>query len=254
MARFFSCLLLLLLLLVGLMAPDVSEAALPRIKVDRATGHFVNTETNQRMIFHGSNSVSKSAPFYSTFTDAQLDEYANDWGMNVIRLGLTWEAIEPVRGQQNLTYLQITRDLVLRFAERGVYTILDMHQDLYGPKICGNGFPDWAVVVDPVVERVAPFPVPVLGRTTFEYGPDGRISPQDCGQLPYWSFIYFTAVTGSAFQSLFDDSQGIQTAFIDTWTVVASQFAGMPEVLGLELINASGFIFPPDPDPCPLGV
>lgn len=33
-----------------------------------------------------------------------------------------------------------------RVAEYGIYTLLDMHQDAYSHKLCGEGFPAWAVV------------------------------------------------------------------------------------------------------------
>lgn len=33
-----------------------------------------------------------------------------------------------------------------RVSEYGIYTLLDMHQDGFSRKICGEGFPAWAVV------------------------------------------------------------------------------------------------------------
>ena len=34
-----------------------------------------------------------------------------------------------------------------RAAEYGIYTLLDMHQDVLSEKFCGEGIPDWAVDV-----------------------------------------------------------------------------------------------------------
>jgi hypothetical protein len=31
---------------------------------------------------------------------------------------------------------------------RGIYSLLDMHQDVFNRKFCGNGVPDWAAVHD----------------------------------------------------------------------------------------------------------
>jgi len=211
------------------------QIPLGRVHVDQKQ-RFVD-ETGHSILFHGINSVKKSWPFYSSFTDEQLDELAYEYGMNVVRLGITWEALEPSRGEYNSTYVEKTKELINRLGQRGIYTLIDMHQDLYGPKICGNGFPDWSVVVDPLVEALTPFPMPILGLTTFEYGPDGRISDEDCGKLPYWSFIYFTFVTGSAFQSLYEDTRMVQQAFVNAWTYLADELVGMKHVLGLELLN-----------------
>ena len=32
-----------------------------------------------------------------------------------------------------------------RAAEYGIYTLLDMHQDVLSGKFCGEGAPDWAI-------------------------------------------------------------------------------------------------------------
>ena len=37
-----------------------------------------------------------------------------------------------------LTISQIIADMVTRLGERGIYTILDCHQDLFSPKFCGK--------------------------------------------------------------------------------------------------------------------
>ena len=55
-------------------------------------------------------------------------EWMERLGLNVLRLGVTWSGIEPVRGEYNDTYLD-ELDLVIRLgSEHGVYTFLDMHQ------------------------------------------------------------------------------------------------------------------------------
>ena len=50
--------------------------------------------------------------------------------------------------------------------------LLDVHQDVFNPKICGEGFPDWAL------DKPKAFPFPI----DMPYNPDeqGYILPQDC--------------------------------------------------------------------------
>ncbi len=51
----------------------------------------------------------------------------------------------PKRGEYNETYMKITQEIVSKSAKYGIYTLLDMHQDVMSPKFCVEGFPDWAV-------------------------------------------------------------------------------------------------------------
>jgi endoglycosylceramidase len=70
----------------------------------------------------------------------------SDLGFNAVRLGLLWAGVEPNVDAFNATYLQELDNLVQRLAKSGIYTILDLHQDVMSPKFCGEGFPDWAVM------------------------------------------------------------------------------------------------------------
>ena len=50
----------------------------------------------------------------------------------------------PERKKYNETYLQVIQKIVSKAAEYGIYTLLDMHQDVMSRKFCVEGFPDWA--------------------------------------------------------------------------------------------------------------
>ena len=51
----------------------------------------------------------------------------------------------PERGQYNETYIETVGKIVEKAAEYGIYTLLDMHQDVFSPKFCVEGMPDWIV-------------------------------------------------------------------------------------------------------------
>ena len=51
----------------------------------------------------------------------------------------------PERGQYNETYIQKVDEIVKLLAKHGIYTLLDMHQDVLSPKFCVEGMPDWIV-------------------------------------------------------------------------------------------------------------
>ena len=51
----------------------------------------------------------------------------------------------PERGQYNETYIQKIDEIVKLLADHGIYTLLDMHQDVLSPKFCVEGMPDWII-------------------------------------------------------------------------------------------------------------
>ena len=61
-----------------------------------------------------------------SLNDKDLKDLKN-WGFNVVRLGVIWEAVETSPGVYNHTYLNEIEELVSRLSEHGIYTILDSH-------------------------------------------------------------------------------------------------------------------------------
>lgn len=56
-------------------------------------------------------------------------------GWNVVRLLLSWSRVEPAPGAYDAAYLEQVRRAVRLLASRGLYTILDLHQDAWGPTL-----------------------------------------------------------------------------------------------------------------------
>lgn len=54
-----------------------------------------------------------------------------------------WEAVERSPGIYNDTYLDEVTKLINRLGEKGIYTMIDAHQDVYARKICGEGMPNF---------------------------------------------------------------------------------------------------------------
>jgi hypothetical protein len=90
----------------------------------------------------GVNIVQKEFPYYPILPDSHLDDLKN-WGFNVVRLGVLWRGVEPTRGNYNITYLQESLAFAEKLAARGIFVIIDSHQDVFAPTVCGDGFPDW---------------------------------------------------------------------------------------------------------------
>ena len=135
--------------------------------VDSEKNKIVDKQGRERF-FHGTNVVYKTDPFIpvidhfdakESFSVEDADLIAS-MGFNTIRLGVLWAGLEPVKGEFNMTYLDMVEEIVIMAGERGIYSLLDMHQDAFNAKFCGNGVPDWAA--KPVADN---FPYPLQVNT-----------------------------------------------------------------------------------------
>ena len=92
--------------------------------------------------FRGVNIAANSKyPPFIPFEDARWWDLLASWGFNMVRLTLFWEAIEPQPGIYNLSYLDKVEKMVDQASVRGMYVLLDMHQDLYSRWLHGDGAP-----------------------------------------------------------------------------------------------------------------
>lgn len=51
----------------------------------------------------------------------------HDWGTNIVRLGVIWEAVEKAPGVFDYEYLDQIEKLIEKLADKGIYTIVDSH-------------------------------------------------------------------------------------------------------------------------------
>ncbi len=203
-------------------------------------GPFLYDRYGRVVFLHGVNVVYKHPPFEVypdpgkpwNFTAADASLMAR-LGFNVVRLGITWSGLEPgtapandpaicARGapgdphqfneavlDQYLSRLLRTVDLLGRFH---IYTLLDMHQDVYNEMFDGEGAPDWAVCTNGVPS------VDVPGRWSLEYG---------------------TAAAGIAFHHFWTNNVvgDLQGEFDRVWGAVAAFFRNNPWVVGYDPFN-----------------
>lgn len=146
-------------------------------------------------------------------------------GFNVVRLGMSWSALEPTPGELDQAYIDRIVSAVDSARGHGLYVVLDMHQDSWwnqgtaegtgcrpgtDPMWGYDGAPEWATITDG-----AP-------RCQFQ----GRdISP----------------ASDRAFQHFYFDTDGVQSALVATWAKLAAIFAGDDAIAGYDLLNEPGF-------------
>merc|ERR1719312_386381 len=187
--------------------------------------------------FHGTNVVFKTDPFIpiTTHFDARYSfsvenaKLLASMGYNTIRLGVLWAGLEPTQGEYNMTYLEKVVEIVEIAGQHGLYPVLDMHQDVFNRKYCGNGVPDW--VPQPDKENF-PYPLEV------EYPVDENNHPsrEDCGKIQ-WPNYHFSVSLSQSVGRLYNNFNGLLDKFAEFWGKVAETFADNEDVIGYEIMN-----------------
>ncbi len=203
-------------------------------------GPYLYDSDGRIVLMHGTNVVYKHAPYiaypdpgepwnFSASDAARMQKL----GFNIVRLGIEWQGLEPGSGGPNqpnicapgtpgnphefnkavadayLKHVAATVDLLSHY---GIYTLLDMHQDVYNTLFRGEGAPNWAVCTNNV-----PI-VPLGGRWSNNYS-----NPQlDTAVGHFWA------------NDVVGDLQG---QFDLVWKTVADYFKDDPWVVGYDPYN-----------------
>ncbi|KRB37811.1 glycoside hydrolase family 5 protein [Microbacterium sp. Root180] len=215
---------------VSLGAPD--EPAEPPAGVLRAEGERIVDGDGNQVLLRGVN-VNQLVDFYRPDRQVEAtrpltdEDFAGmaEQGFNVVRLGMSWSALEPERGELDEDYVAQIVAAVDSAKEHGLYVVLDMHQDSWwnegtpegtacrpgtDPMWGYDGAPGWATITDG-----AP-------RCQFQ----GRdISP----------------ASDRAFQHFYFDTEGAQSALVSTWAELAAMFKDEEAIAGYDLLNEPGF-------------
>ena len=154
-------------------------------------------------------------------TGADWDRMAAH-GFNVVRLLVSWSRLEPEPGHIDRDYLHTISRAVHAAARRGIYSVIDMHQDAWGkyiasapdaacapdrhPAIGWDGAPEWATITD--------------GADRCSSG-----SRED------------SEAVKTAWDSFYADRDGVMTHLVQVWKVIGRHFAHDPAVAGYDLIN-----------------
>ena len=200
-----------LLLAVLLAFPATAAAAPLRVK----GGKLVDGK-GRTVVLHGVNVAYKVAPYHPNGTAERTSFDREDvarlrsWGMNSIRLGVTWKALEPAPGRLDEAYVAEIARLTRLATRRGLYVLVDMHQDEWSERYRGNGAPEWATLDDGIL-----FP---------------PVSPGH----PY---DYLEPAVGRAFTSFWENRDGIRTRFVASFARLARELRREDGVLGYDAFN-----------------
>ena len=172
--------------------------------------HYLVDEQGREVVLHGLNvsGAAKTDPLGVAWHKRADYARMSDWGFNAVRLLLFWNVLEAEEGRYNRAYLNRLR-LRLDWAhENDLKVILDMHQDLYGPKFAGDGAPEWATH-------------------------DGGIPFESTS--PWWLNYVHPAVS-TAFSNMWNEVW-LQQKYQRAWQMIARRLGDHPAVIGYDLMN-----------------
>lgn len=186
----------------------------------RVDGTRLVDPNGKQVHFRGINLINKgikrpdgSWDFDPTWPDAVWQRFA-DLGMNAVRLGIIWAALEPVPGQYDERYINLIKHQLDLAAQAGISVLLDMHQDLYAQRF-SDGAPDWAVLTD---------------------------APYEATDL--WSDAYLSSpAVQQAWDAFWENKEvpqtgrGLQDHYAALWAHLAAAFHDHPALFAYDIMN-----------------
>jgi len=140
------------------------------------------------------------------------------FGFNVVRLLFTWEAYEPEMGMPDASYLDYYEAAARAAWARGLYVIVDFHQDAFSRWSiggCGEGFPRWAVPAG--LAAAAPDNGPACADWGTRMLTDDKMKQS-------WDAFY----AGQG---------GVRERYLAMVAAVAARLQAVPGVVGYDLLN-----------------
>jgi endoglycosylceramidase len=203
-------------------ARDVDEAgptppgpALPLTPIGHE-GRWLTDAEGRVVLVHGVNVVNKDPPYYPSAQGFSHSDavWLADSGFRVVRVGILATGLMPTPGVVDMGYVQQIVATVKDLATQSIFSIIDLHQDGWGPTLGSDGFPAWMTLTGSAVSTDASFPL----------------------------YYQQNPAIQQAFQSFWDnatgpDGKGIQDDYAAMFGAVATALASEPYVLGYDLFN-----------------
>ncbi len=185
-------------------------------------GERLLDEVGRECIFNGINIIYKGVKdenvmggkkYTTDFSPNTFKELKNK-GINLVRLGIIWDAIEHDMGVYNDEYIHWVKGIMDNCEENGIAVYLDMHQDLYS-RIFDGGAPKWATLTDGANHLT--------------------------GNL--WSDAYlFSEAVNKAFYNFWNNKKvkngkGLLEHYEDVWSYVIENLGHHKALIGYDFIN-----------------
>jgi len=216
--------------------PPAASAGLPRLHAERGDRPGLFDAEGRQVVLRAMN-LNSLAEYARNNPDLEPTRplTGDDWdqiaaeGFNAVRLLVSWSRLEPDRGEIDADYVDQVRQAVRDAANRGLYTVIDMHQDAWGPFVATpagtpcpagrepstgwDGAPAWATPDPAEVDSCRPV--------------DGEAKPG-------------SELVTEAWHRFYSDTDGVQGRLVEVWAALAEALADEPSVAGYDLLNEPG--------------
>ena len=181
------------------------------------SGRWITDAKGRVVILHGVNMVYKRPPYYPAAAGFGEDDAAflKRHGFNTVRLGVIYAGVEPSPGSYDDGYLNQIAATEAILAKHRIFSQLDFHQDMYNERFQGEGWPDWAVQDDGLLNQ------PQLGFPANYFGMPALLRAYD----HFWA------------NDPGPGGIGLQDRYAAAWAHVAARFVKARHTLGLDLMN-----------------
>jgi len=200
--------------IIVFLAASCQKETAPRTYSTEDSGVMYD-EYGRTLMLHGLNTSSdaKYGDYLPWIIESDVEKEATEFGFNFVRLLTSWVAIEPDRGRYDEDYINELAERVEWYTSRGMYVMIDMHQDVYGAAVGGNGAPPWACITD-------------------------GAEPIDVSQFPWWVKNIDPAVI-AAWKNFwsYTEHKYLQDHYIMAWQKIMERFRDNKFVIGYDLMN-----------------
>ena len=177
---------------------------------------YITDNNGRALVLHGVNASSNakhSAGHMPWISEADVIKETREWGFNTVRFLVFWAAIEPEKGVFDDDYLEEVAKRIKWYTDNGAYVVIDMHQDIYGYAVGGNGAPAWATEA-------------------------GIFTPAESFPGPWW-LRYIDPSVSEAFKNFWEytNHEYLQDHYIQSWQKVVERFKDDPMVIGYDIMN-----------------
>ena len=156
----------------------------------------------------------------------------DDWdamaaeGFDAVRLLVSWSRLEPEPGEIDEGYVDEVRHAVRAAADRGMYTVLDMHQDAWGPHVATPAGTDCPAGREPAIgwDGAPAWATPDAGVNSCR----GEGNRDD------------SELVREAWRRFYADEDGVRRHLVATWEELVAALAAEPGVGGYDLLNEPG--------------
>ena len=144
-------------------------------------------------------------------------------------------------GEPSAAYLDRIEEIVDMLWEKEIYSVIDLHQDVLSPEICGEGSPSWMWNVSELNALDFPLPMSFSNRSkadpaTGKYNPAPNCKERGIASLIGWSGFYMTDASGKAFSKMYTGETTLGKMVEKYWKVVAQKLVAIG-ILFYELLN-----------------